>query len=70
MTAARTLLLETNQSVEKIALAVGYQSLNHFFRQFCEYYGNTHQSWRKKYGINTRSLRSTKKLELAKELVR
>lgn len=45
--AARTLLLETEKSVEWIAEEVGYQSLNHFFRQFRKYYGNSPGAWRK-----------------------
>lgn len=47
LTAARTLLLETEKSVEWIAEEVGYQSLNHFFRQFRQYYGNSPGAWRK-----------------------
>ena len=47
ITAARTLLLETEKSVEQIAEEVGYQSLNHFFRQFRQYYGNSPKAWRK-----------------------
>ena len=47
VTAARSLLLETEQSVEKIAEAVGYQSINHFFRQFRQYYGTSPKAWRK-----------------------
>lgn len=47
MTAARALLLETSQSVNKIALTVGYQHEGHFFRQFRQYHGTTPQAWRK-----------------------
>jgi YesN/AraC family two-component response regulator len=47
VTAARNLLLKTEKSVEQIAEAVGYQSLNHFFRQFRQYYGNSPKAWRK-----------------------
>ena len=47
LTAARSLLLETEKSVERIAEEVGYQSLNHFFRQFRQYYGNSPKAWRK-----------------------
>ena len=47
VTAAKALLLETDHSVEQIALKVGYRSLNHFFRQFRQYYGNSPQAWRK-----------------------
>jgi YesN/AraC family two-component response regulator len=46
VTAARSLLLETEQSMEQIAEAVGYQSINHFFRQFRQYYGTSPKAWR------------------------
>ena len=41
MAEARRLLLETNYSVERIALDVGYQNINHFYCQFRNYYKNT-----------------------------
>ncbi|MHC5716897.1 MAG: helix-turn-helix domain-containing protein [Nostoc sp.] len=44
--AASTLLLETNESVEQIALKVGYQNINHFYCQFRDYYHNTPRAWR------------------------
>ncbi|WP_414517449.1 helix-turn-helix domain-containing protein [Nostoc sp. PCC 9305] len=44
---ASILLLETNDSVEKIALKVGYQNINHFYCQFRYYYKNTPCAWRK-----------------------
>lgn len=43
---ARRLLLETNYSVEQIALDVGYQNINHFYCQFRNYYKNTPRAWR------------------------
>ena len=43
---ASTLLLETNYSVEQIALDVGYQNINHFYCQFRNYYQNTPRAWR------------------------
>jgi AraC family transcriptional regulator len=43
---ASTLLLETNYSVEQIALDVGYQNINHFYCQFRDYYKNTPRAWR------------------------
>jgi AraC family transcriptional regulator len=43
---ASTLLLETNESVEQIALKVGYQNINHFYCQFRNYYKNTPRAWR------------------------
>jgi AraC-like DNA-binding protein len=47
MAEACTLLLKTDQSVDAIAEAVGYQNAGHFFRQFRQYHGTTPQSWRK-----------------------
>jgi YesN/AraC family two-component response regulator len=47
MAAACSLLLETKQSMEQIAEAVGYQNTGHFFRQFRQYHGTTPQVWRK-----------------------
>ena len=43
---ASTLLLETNDSVDEIALKVGYQNINHFYCQFRDYYKNTPRAWR------------------------
>jgi AraC-like DNA-binding protein len=43
---ASTLLLETNYSVEEIALDVGYQNINHFYCQFRDRYKNTPRAWR------------------------
>lgn len=47
MAEARSLLLQTDQSVEQIAVAVGYQTVCHFFRQFRQYHETTPQVWRK-----------------------
>lgn len=46
MAAACSLLLETNQPVEQIAVQVGYRHPVHFFRQFRRLYGTTPQVWR------------------------
>ncbi|MFY7803345.1 MAG: helix-turn-helix domain-containing protein [Limnoraphis robusta] len=43
---ARRLLLETEDSIEQIALKVGYQNLNHFYSQFRNYHRTTPRSWR------------------------
>lgn len=43
---ASTLLLETNDSVEQIAVKVGYQNINHFYCQFRKYYKHTPRAWR------------------------
>jgi len=47
MAQARSLLLETKQSVDEIAYAVGYQNAGHFFRQFRQYHDSTPQAWKK-----------------------
>lgn len=44
--AVRSLLLQTDQPVEQIAAAVGYQNAVHFFRQFRQLHGTTPQAWR------------------------
>ena len=41
------LLQETNDSVNTIALTIGYQSEGHFFRQFRQHCGMTPLNWRK-----------------------
>lgn len=46
MTAARLLLLETDQIVEQIAAQVGYHHAVHFFRQFRQFHGTTPNAWR------------------------
>ena len=46
ITEASTLLLETNYSVEEIAVKVGYQNTNHFYRQFHNNYKSTPKSWK------------------------
>ncbi len=50
MIAARTLLLETNFSVNQIASAVGYHNEGHFFRQFRKHHKTTPLGWRKIHG--------------------
>ena len=47
MTAACSLLLETNRSVEEIATAVGYSYTGCFFRQFRLSFEMTPKAWRK-----------------------
>jgi PAS domain S-box-containing protein len=44
---ACSLLLETTDTVEQIAKAVGYQDTAHFFHQFRQLHGTTPQVWRK-----------------------
>ena len=43
---AKFLLLETDKSIESIAFEIGYQNLNHFYRQFRNYCQSTPRSWR------------------------
>jgi len=47
MAEACSLLLETRQTVEQIANAVGYQDTAHFFHQFRQLHGTTPLVWRK-----------------------
>lgn len=47
MAEARRLLLETNQSVEQIAEAVGYFDRRHFSRQFLRLHNAAPQAWRR-----------------------
>lgn len=53
MLAARSLLEKTEQSIEKISEAIGYQNACHFSRQFRKYHETTPQSWRKQYQAGT-----------------
>ncbi|MBD2297661.1 response regulator [Nostoc sp. FACHB-87] len=48
MMAARSLLKDTSQTVEQIALALGYQNACHFSRQFRQHHGIPPKYWRKK----------------------
>jgi AraC-like DNA-binding protein len=59
MAQALFLLRSTNQLVEQIAVAVGYQNTCYFFRQFRQYQGTTPQAWREKHlltGVREREL--------------
>lgn len=47
MTAARTLLHETDHTIEQVATALGYQNACHFSRQFRQHHGVPPQTWRK-----------------------
>ena len=46
---ARQYLLETNYSLRDIAMMVGYQSYNGFYRMFVSKMGMTPQEYRKKH---------------------
>lgn len=47
MAAARPLLKETDQTIEQIATALGYQNACHFSRQFRQHHGLPPKTWRK-----------------------
>ena len=49
MAGARFLLQNSNQTVEKIAKALGYQDVSHFSRQFRQHHGLPPQAWRKEH---------------------
>lgn len=53
MAAARSFLQDTDQTVEQIALAIGYQNACHFSRQFRQHHGIPPQSWRKEYQLHS-----------------
>ena len=55
MSAARCLLQETDQTIEQISSALGYQNACHFSRQFRQHNGIPPQSWRKEYQLMRRS---------------
>ncbi len=59
MAGARFLLQNNNQTVEKIAKALGYQDVSHFSRQFRQHHGLPPQAWRKE-----RQLASQKQVKL------
>lgn len=54
MAAARSLLQETDQTIEQVASALGYQNACHFSRQFRQHHGTPPQSWRKEYQLSRR----------------
>ncbi|WP_392534012.1 response regulator [Nostoc sp. C117] len=49
MAGARFLLQNNDQTVEKIAKALGYQDVSHFSRQFRQHHGLPPQAWRKEH---------------------
>lgn len=51
MAEARFLLQNNNQTVEKIAKALGYQDVSHFSRQFRQHHGLPPQAWRKEHQL-------------------
>ena len=53
MAGARFLLQNDNQTVEKIAKALGYQDVSHFSRQFRQHHGLPPQAWRKEHQLGS-----------------
>jgi AraC-like DNA-binding protein len=64
MAAARSLLLESDQSVEQIATAVGYQNVGHFFRQFHQLYGMAPKAWKKSNSSYVNSSHTVRSIKL------
>jgi len=64
MAAARSLLLESDQSVEQIAKAVGYQNAGHFFRQFHQLYGMAPKAWKKSNSSYVNSSHTVRSIKL------
>ncbi len=64
MAAARSLLLESDQSVEQIATAVGYQNVSHFFRQFQQLYGMAPKAWKKSNSSYVNSSHTVRSIKL------
>ncbi|MEH2305056.1 response regulator transcription factor [Nostoc sp.] len=51
MAGARFLLQNNNQTIEKIAKALGYQDVSHFSRQFRQHHDLPPQAWRKQHQL-------------------
>ncbi len=49
MSAASSLLIETDRSVDEISRSVGYSHVCNFFRQFRQLYGKTPKAWRSEH---------------------
>jgi YesN/AraC family two-component response regulator len=49
MAAARPLLKDTDQTIEQIAIKLGYQNACHFSRQFRQHHGLPPKNWRKQH---------------------
>jgi AraC-like DNA-binding protein len=64
MAAARSLLLESDLSVEQIATAVGYQNVSHFFRQFHQLYGMAPKAWKKSNSSYVNSSHTVRSIKL------
>lgn len=66
---ARRLLLQTDQSIERIAAAAGYQNIVHFFRQFRQFHGTTPQTWRTTQRTQLDTSKRTENVSLSAKLV-
>ncbi|MTJ49695.1 DNA-binding response regulator [Dolichospermum sp. UHCC 0259] len=56
MVEALSLLENTNQTIEEIAVKIGYQNASHFSRQFSKYHdGLSPANWRKQHQLNSGS---------------
>ncbi|MCC5614103.1 response regulator [Nostoc sp. CHAB 5836] len=53
MAGARFLLQNNDQTIEKIAKALGYQDVSHFSRQFRQHHGLPPQAWRKEHQLGS-----------------
>lgn len=53
MTEARTLLLQTKQSIKKIAISLGYTDPGYFIRQFRKHHGTSPHGWRRQSYLET-----------------
>lgn len=53
MTEARTLLLQTQQSIKKIAISLGYTDPGYFIRQFRKHHGTSPHGWRRQSHLET-----------------
>jgi YesN/AraC family two-component response regulator len=60
MAAARPLLKNTNQTIEQIAMALGYQNACHFSRQFRQHHGLPPKTWRQQH----KTLAASKNMQL------
>ncbi|ABW30131.1 response regulator transcription factor [Acaryochloris marina] len=53
MSEARTLLLQTKQSIKKIAITLGYADPGYFIRQFRQHHGTSPHGWRRQSHIES-----------------
>lgn len=63
------LLLTTNHSIETIAFGVGYQNIEHFFRQFRKYFNITPQKWRNRARERSMLESTTDSVDLVRKIL-